>query len=348
MPDPVGGRRHRHLGRRLAGPGVVEQAEVDGGGVLGEDGEVDPFAVPRGAEWVGAPRPDPHGQSPSPVAGPHRRRPPFVHRRPRRPCTPTVRAGITGRPGPGPSPPPRVGVPGRGPAPTTGAAGDGPRGRTTVPGRSAKLDTTTARWASSRRYRTSTPSTAHAVGPGQVGAGERGVARAEPDQARRGAGPTPRGRPSPGDRRSSTARSPGGVLRRVEGVAGHAQRRPSRRPARPGRPAQFGIAVVDEVRERCHFAVLLAHEQQGDVRGTAAPRPPPAAAASVDSSVVSRSPAGRLPIWSWFWAKTTSRSGLIPVDGAPWRRRRNDEYSPWKQNPSAMVRASWSRAPKSS
>ena len=39
---------------------VVEEAEVDGGGALGEEGEVDALAVPGGAERVGLAGPDPH------------------------------------------------------------------------------------------------------------------------------------------------------------------------------------------------------------------------------------------------------------------------------------------------
>ena len=42
---------------------VVEQAELDAFGDLGEDGEVDPRAVVRRSEWVGLARPDLHGPS---------------------------------------------------------------------------------------------------------------------------------------------------------------------------------------------------------------------------------------------------------------------------------------------
>ena len=61
VPDAVGrlghgdGRARGRVGR------VVEEAQLDRGGVLGEQGEVDPAAVPGGAERMGTPRPDPHG-----------------------------------------------------------------------------------------------------------------------------------------------------------------------------------------------------------------------------------------------------------------------------------------------
>ena len=73
--------------------------------------------------------------------------------------------------------------------------------------------------------------------------------------------------------------------------------------------------MVDEVGERCALPVLLAHEQQRDARDSrtsaAAASAVPAGATRVDS----RSPRGRLPIWSWFWAKTTKRSGAMSGEG---------------------------------
>jgi hypothetical protein len=55
VPDHVGllGQRDRH--RLGLGIERVEQAELDAGRVLREDGEVDADAVPRGAERIGAP-----------------------------------------------------------------------------------------------------------------------------------------------------------------------------------------------------------------------------------------------------------------------------------------------------
>ena len=44
---------------------------------------------------------------------------------------------------------------------------------------------------------------------------------------------------------------------------------------------------------------------------------------SGETSVDSRSPAARLPTWSWFWIATTKRSRGMPVDGAPCRRWRD-------------------------
>ena len=43
-----------------ASPAAVEQAELDGGRVLREEGEVDPFAVPGGAERIRLAGPDAH------------------------------------------------------------------------------------------------------------------------------------------------------------------------------------------------------------------------------------------------------------------------------------------------
>jgi hypothetical protein len=39
---------------------VIEEAELDAGRVLREEGEVDAFAIPRRTEWVGLARPDAH------------------------------------------------------------------------------------------------------------------------------------------------------------------------------------------------------------------------------------------------------------------------------------------------
>ena len=44
----------------LVASGGVEQAQLDLGGVLGEEGEIDPGAVPGGAEGIGLSRPDSH------------------------------------------------------------------------------------------------------------------------------------------------------------------------------------------------------------------------------------------------------------------------------------------------
>src|ERR1035437_704763 len=62
--DPVGGYRHGDAFHRDGVVGMLEDAELDGGGMLREEGKVDPFAVPGGPEWVGPSGPDPHGHVP--------------------------------------------------------------------------------------------------------------------------------------------------------------------------------------------------------------------------------------------------------------------------------------------
>src|SRR5262249_5942520 len=42
---------------------VVEEAQLDPGGVLREQRKVDAGAVPGGPQWMGGPRPDPHAEA---------------------------------------------------------------------------------------------------------------------------------------------------------------------------------------------------------------------------------------------------------------------------------------------
>jgi hypothetical protein len=60
VPDVVRPLGHGDGRRRLAGRGLVEETELHCGGVLGEEGEVDPLTVPGGSQRVRAPGPDSH------------------------------------------------------------------------------------------------------------------------------------------------------------------------------------------------------------------------------------------------------------------------------------------------
>ncbi len=64
---PVGGDRHGDALQRHGVVGMLEDAELDCGGMLGEECEVDALPVPGGSQRVGRPRPDPHvhGWAPS-------------------------------------------------------------------------------------------------------------------------------------------------------------------------------------------------------------------------------------------------------------------------------------------
>ena len=61
VPHAIGGLGQ--LDRRVGDGrfGLLEQAQLDGGRVLREQGEVHPAAVPGGSEGGRGPRPDPHG-----------------------------------------------------------------------------------------------------------------------------------------------------------------------------------------------------------------------------------------------------------------------------------------------
>ena len=94
---------------------------------------------------------------------------------------------------------------------------------------------------------------------------------------------------------------------------------------RPSRTActQLRVAERAEEGERVLLAVLLAHEQQRQVRRQQEQLAASRCLAGDPSSALSRSPLARLPTWSWFWRQTTKRSPERPSGGAPCLRPRN-------------------------
>src|SRR5260221_11645970 len=90
---------------------------------------------------------------------------------------------------------------------------------------------------------------------------------------------------------------------------------------------QIGVRVRCEVLERRRLAVLLPHEKHGYERErmTAAAI---SDSASRGTSVESRSPSMRFPIWSWFWAHTTNCAPLRVVGARPYLRPRKALYCP--------------------
>ncbi len=60
VPDVVGLLPHGDRRRRHRSGGIVEEAQLHRPRALGEEGEIDPLAVPGGAERVRSPGPDPH------------------------------------------------------------------------------------------------------------------------------------------------------------------------------------------------------------------------------------------------------------------------------------------------
>jgi hypothetical protein len=60
MPDLIGLFTDLNLGALGRVVFVIEETQLDAGRILGEDGEVDAFAIPRRTEWVGLSRPDAH------------------------------------------------------------------------------------------------------------------------------------------------------------------------------------------------------------------------------------------------------------------------------------------------
>ena len=100
------------------------------------------------------------------------------------------------------------------------------------------------------------------------------------------------------------------------------------RPALAHRLAEVAVEVA-EVLERDRRPPLLAHEQHGTC-GESRRSDWAAWSALGSTSSASRSPSARLPIWSWFWRKSTKAKGgrlpegsprLLPPacsDGSPW------------------------------
>ena len=60
MPDLVGPFRHRQTLRRLRRVDRVEETELDLGGILRKEGEIDALAVPGRPEWIRIPWPYAH------------------------------------------------------------------------------------------------------------------------------------------------------------------------------------------------------------------------------------------------------------------------------------------------
>ena len=58
MPDLVGLLGHADADLLVGGVGAVKEAEIDAGGVLGIEGEVDAVAAPRGAQGIRLAEPD--------------------------------------------------------------------------------------------------------------------------------------------------------------------------------------------------------------------------------------------------------------------------------------------------
>ena len=88
--------------------------------------------------------------------------------------------------------------------------------------------------------------------------------------------------------------------------------------------------------KNCH-GVEAAHSspmKSIGVFGASMRRTAPTASASVPTRCDSRSPAARLPTWSWFWMQTISWPGdtRSPLIGRPWARPRKVESVPsWKK-----------------
>ena len=98
--------------------------------------------------------------------------------------------------------------------------------------------------------------------------------------------------------------------------------------------------------------VVAAHSSPWNSIGVNGPHSVTSAAHaswSSSSAAVSRSPAARLPTWSWFWLHTTSRhGGTTPVSiGAPWSRPRNEDQVPSWKKPRSQTLASAASGAKS-
>ena len=99
------------------------------------------------------------------------------------------------------------------------------------------------------------------------------------------------------------------------------------RPAPSHGRHEVRVRMAHEVFEWRGFAVSSPMNRRG-TKGDKMVAPAASFSGSNETRRDSRSPANRLPTWSWFCEKTTKCSGGMPREDEPCRMRRYREYSP--------------------